>query len=390
MDKQKLKNKTKASKIVTNVVEANSIRYNNMVYEMKQRGEDIIVLSLGEAFFNIPLFSFDDLPFPDIYHYSHSRGIIELRNNISKYFNDEYGFSFNPESEIIVTAGSKIAIHMSLMAILNPNDEVLIFEPCWVSYTEQVKLCYGKPITIQKNEIIFNIEKYITKKTKCIIINNPNNPTGKIYSKSEVEFLLNIAIKYDIYILSDEAYSDFIPDDVKFISLGKISSNLQNSIVCNSISKNYGISGWRLGYVITNSKLINEILKINQHLITCPATILEHYISKHFFEIIKITKPQIKKVVEQRKKVAEYMNNIGLSFMDGSAAWYFFVSIKPSQLSSNEFCTRLLLEYHISAVPGIGYGVSCDKDIRIAIGTESWERIVKGLLVIKNLIDKTS
>lgn len=377
------------STVVTDIIEAISIKYNNLVYEMKKQGKDIIVLSLGEAFFDIPLFPFDDLPFPDIYHYSHSRGIIELREKISKYFKAEYDFGFNPETEIIISAGSKIAIHMSFMAILNPNDEVLIFEPYWVSYTEQVKLCYGIPVCIPKTEGVFGIEKYITKKTKCIVVCNPNNPMGKIYSEDEMKFLLELAKKHNLYILSDEAYSDFIPDDVKFTSLGKISNDLENSIICNSISKNYGISGWRLGYVITNPELTNQILKINQHLITCPATILEYYVSKYFFDIIKITKPQIRSVVKHRKKVAEYMTKEGFEFINGSAAWYFFVSINPSKLSSDEFCTRLLKTHHVCAVPGIGYGMSCDKDIRVAVGVESFERIVIGINKIKNLIDET-
>jgi aminotransferase len=379
----------KSSKVVTDIIEATSIKYNNVVYEMKKQEKDVIVLSLGEAFFDIPLFSFDDLPFPDIYHYSHSRGIIELRENISCYFKDEYDFIFSPEEEIIVTAGSKIAIHMSFMAILNPGDEVLVFEPYWVSYTEQIKLCHGIPVCMPKNESVFNVEAYITDRTKCIVVCNPNNPMGKIYTYEELKHLHNLATKHNIYVLSDEAYSDFIPEYENFTSLGKISGGLNNSIVCNSISKNYGISGWRLGYVITNPELTNQILKINQHLITCPATILEYYVAKHFFEIIRITKPQIVKVVEQRKIVSDYMSEEGLEFIEGSAAWYFFVSINPSKLMSDEFCTKLLKEYHVCAVPGIGYGASCDKDIRVAVGSESLERIKVGICKIKKLINET-
>ena len=155
---------------------------------------------------------------------------------------------------------------MSFMAILDPGDEVLIYEPYWVSYTEEVKLCNGVPITIPYHESISNTEKYITKNTKCIIINNPQNPTGKIYTENELEQILNLAKKYDLYILSDEAYSDFIPINTSFHSMGKIDDAKEYSIVCNSMSKNYGISGWRLGYVITNAALTYEILKINQHL----------------------------------------------------------------------------------------------------------------------------
>lgn len=371
------------------IVEAISIKYNNIVYEMKAKGQDVIVLSLGEAFFKIPLYSFKDLPFPDLYHYSHSRGLFTLRKKISDYFKKEYDFYFNPTDEIIITAGSKIAIHMTFMALLNPGDEVIIFEPYWVSYTEQVKLCNAIPVCIPIYQGIMDVHKYISNKTKCIVINNPNNPSGKIFSQTELEKLLEIARKYNLYVLSDEAYSDFVPKDKDFHSLGKIDRNLENSIICNSISKNYGISGWRLGYVISNKTLSYQILKINQHLITCPATILEMYIEKHFEEIINITKPQISAVVKFRKKVKGYLIKKKLEFLEGDAAWYFFVSISPSKLNSDNFCTKLLTEHNISVVPGIGYGVSCDKYIRISVGCEPWERVKLGIDTIKYLIETT-
>ena len=379
----------KFSENVTNIIEANSIHYNNIVYELKKEGHDIIVLSLGEAYFNLPLFSFEDLPFPDIYHYSHSRGIIELRNKLSNYFKKHYDFKFDAEKEIIVTAGSKAAIQMSFMSILNPGDEVIIFEPYWVSYTEQVKLCYSNPITVPYYQNVFNVEDYLTEKTKCIVLNNPHNPTGKIYNKEEIEHLIKVAIKNNIYILSDEAYSDFVPDHKTFHSLGKF-QNMENTITVNSISKNYGISGWRLGYVITNEALINQILKINQHIITCPSTILEYYIAKHFDEIIRITKPQIKKVVMGRAKVCQYLNSKGLDYFEGDAAWYIFLSIEKSKLTSEEFCTELLKKHHVCCVPGIGYGKTCDKFIRVCVGSEPWNRITKGIDIIRNLIDDTS
>ena len=293
------KNYFKPSTIVEKSKEAISITYNNLVYELKDKDKDIITLSLGEAFFDIPLFSFSNLPFPDIYHYSHSRGIIELRKCLCEYFLESYGIEINPESEILITAGSKIAIYMSLMTILNPGDEVIILEPAWVSYIEQIKLCHGVPVSLPYDESIFSIEKYISNRTKLIIINNPNNPSGKIYSFEELNFLLTLSQKYNIFILSDEAYSEFTLNKEEFISLGNLDKKKEKLLVVNSISKNYGISGWRLGYVITSSELISQILKLNQHLITCPPTILQHYIVKYFYEIIEITYPQIKALIEK-------------------------------------------------------------------------------------------
>ena len=378
------------SKIVKQSIEATSIRYNTQVYEKQRNGEDVIVMSLGEAFFDIPLYSFNDLPFPKLYHYSHSKGIPELRKKLSDYFLDTYDVSFDYENEILITAGSKIAIYMCLMAILNPNDDVLIHEPAWVSFPEQIKLANGNPIRIPLNKSVYDFEDYITPKTKLIIVNNPHNPTGKLYTLEEMSYLYNIAKKYNLYILSDEAYSDFVYDNDKFTSFGNLDIKKQNSIIVNSISKNFGISGWRLGYIITNKNLVNQILKLNQHLITCPATILEYYIEKHFDEIIQITKPQIAKLIAKRKEVINFMDKINLKYLPGETTFYIFVSIAESKLGSEEFCSKLLKKYNVSVVPGIGYGDSCDNFIRISIGSENMKRINAGLSFIKKLIDSTS
>lgn len=377
------------SKVTCDSEQAMSIKYNTMVYELKRKGINVTVLSLGEAFFDIPLFAMDDLPIPDIYHYSNSRGIPELRDKLARYFLENYDVPIDPEQEIIVTAGSKIAIHITLMSILNPGDEVLLSEPTWVSYPEQIKLCYANPVFVPVNQTVYEFERYITAKTKAIIITNPNNPTGYVYKKEELEYLLKLARKHDLWLISDEAYSEFVNDD-SYVSLGKLDKEKNNAIVFNSISKNYGISGWRLGYVICNKELMFNILKVNQHLITCPATILEYYIEKHFDTILNITRPQIAQVVEKRKKLDAYMKEIGLTPIEGTATFYFFVSIAPSELTSEAFCTRLLEEEHICVVPGLGYGNTCDSYIRISIGTESMEQTKKALRTIHAFIQKTS
>ncbi len=377
------------SKIVENSVQAMSIKYNNLVYDMKRQGIEVIVLSLGEAYFDIPLHPMDDLPIPAVYHYSHSRGIQELREKICEYYQRQFDVSIDPTKEIIVTAGSKAAIHFSMMSVLDPDDEVITQEPTWVSYPEQVKFCYAKPIQIPYYKSIFDFEKYLTAKTKMIIINNPHNPRGQVLTKKELQYLVDLAKGNDLYVLSDEAYSDFLVGD-KFYSLGLFDPMKNNIIVCNSISKNFGISGWRIGYVFTNAGLIDQILKVNQHIITCPPTILEWYLVKHYDEIIKITYPQIASVVNLRKEVANFMDEIGLNYLPGTATFYFFVSIAPSNLTSEEFCTRLLVDEHISVVPGIGYGLSCDSFVRVSVGTEPMEKIQHGLRKLLELIQKTS
>ena len=377
------------SDVVANSVQAMSIKYNNIVYELKRKGVNVIVLSLGEAFFDIPLFPMDDLPFPQLYHYTHSRGITELREKLCDYYQHYHGVTIDPEKEIIVTAGSKAAIHFSMMSVLNPGDEIILHEPTWVSYPEQAKLCYAKPVLMPYTCDTRDYEKYLTERSKMIVINNPHNPRGQVFSERELRYLVDLARANGLYILADEAYSDFLIDE-PFFSLGIFDQDKQNIIICNSISKNFGISGWRLGYCITNEGLTDQILKVNQHLITCPAAILQYYIAKHYDKIVEITYPQIAKVVEKRRRVTELMDTIGLQYLPGSATFYFFVSIAPSRLLSEEFCTRLLMEDHISVVPGKGYGDSCDQFVRLSVGTESLADIEHGLLKLKELINKTS
>jgi aminotransferase len=377
------------SRIVAESQQAMSIKFNTMVYELQQRGKKVLVMSLGEAFFDVPLFSLNDLPYPEVNHYSHSRGLPELRRELRKYFDTEYDFQFDDQTEIIITAGSKIAIYMTLMSILNPGDEVIYSEPAWVSYPEQIRLCYGVPVGIPFDKGVRDYEAYVTPRTRAIIMNNPHNPRGQVFTESELRSLVSLAEKRDLWLLCDEAYSDFLADG-SFISLGSIDRQKTHAVVVNSMSKNYGISGWRIGYVIANVNLIENILKVNQHLITCPATILEYYLVRHFRELLEITKPQIRDVVGKRNRLAEYMGKIGLSYLPGAATFYFFVSIRPSRLGSEEFCTRLLEEELISVVPGIGYGKSCASFIRVSVGTASMEENMCGLRKIKELIERTS
>lgn len=380
---------TRLSRVVSDAEQAMSIKFNTLVYELQQQGKDVTVLSLGEAFFDLPLLPMDVLPRPAIFHYSHSRGILELRTRLAEYFAEQYDVRFDPAKEILITVGSKAAVHMALMSVLDPGDEVVIPEPYWVSYPEQVKLCHGVPVSVPMGAGVRDWEGWIGDRTRVVILNTPHNPRGYVYTEDELRWLLDLAKERDLWLFSDEAYSDFLIDD-SFVSLGRIDRDKEHAVVFNSISKNYGISGWRLGYVIANERLIDAVLKVQQHLITCPATILEHYVARYFTDILDITKPQIRDVVEKRARVAAFMDEIGLEHLPGSATFYFFVSIAPSRLGSVEFCTRLLTEDLICVVPGVGYGPSCEGWVRVSVGTASLERIQDALRRLKRLVEATS
>lgn len=379
-----------AARYVQDISEAMSIKYNNRVYEKRSRGEDVIALSYGEAYFDIPLFRFDDLPLPGLYHYSHSRGVSELRELLAGYYRNRYCVPVDPATELVVTAGSKIALHMTFMAILEPGDEVLVQEPTWVSYPEQVRLCHGRPVAIPRGVPIAEYRRFITARTRAIVVNNPNNPTGQVLTEREWREIHRIAAEHDLFIVADEAYSDYVLDARDFISAAAHDPAKEHTIVCNTLSKNYGMSGWRIGYVFTNRELLFQILKVNQHLITCPATVLQLYMARHFDEVLGITAPQIRDVVVKRAAVARMLDEAGLDYMPGKGTFYLFMSIEGSRLGSAEFCDRLLDERGVSAVPGIGYGHSCDQFIRLSVGSESMERIREGVERIAALLAETT
>ena len=170
------------SKIAEDIPEAASLKFSMMAVRLRQRGRDIIILSTGDVFFDLPLFSFNALPYKLGYHYSDPRGLQELREHVSRYYQKEYGVASNPEREVLVSAGSKVLIYLGLASVLNAGDEVILFEPAWASYSEQVKIAHGVPVLLPYYEDVSNIKNYLTKKTRAIIINNPHNPSGKVYS----------------------------------------------------------------------------------------------------------------------------------------------------------------------------------------------------------------
>jgi len=346
------------------------------------------VLSLGGDFLKIPMYPLKDIDFETGCHYSSSLGLPELRKKISQYYYRKYNVSSDYKTEVLISAGSKVIIYMTLLSLLNPLDEVIIFEPAWVSYMRQVQLCNGIPVMIPHYEGIKDLKKYITRKTKVIIVNSPNNPSGKVCSKAELKELFNFAKKQGIYIISDEAYSDFVSKE-PFISMGVIDKKKELTFIVNSLSKSLGICGWRIGYVIANHKHLKSIFKINQHLITCPTTLIELYLIKYFDKLVKIVEPQIKKVMRTRGVIAKYMDKIELKYFPGTGTFYFLVSIEDSKLGSKEFSLELLNKYGISTVPGVGCGMSVKKFLRISICAESITRIKKALVVIHQLINKT-
>ena len=370
------------SAAVERIPEATSIRFNQYVYDLKRAGEDVVVLSLGEAFFDIPLFDFRKLDVNKAYHYSDSRGIPELRAKIADYYGRHYAAPVDPETEILISAGSKPIIYMALLCALDPGDELLIHEPGWLSHQEHARLIGATPKFIPYDSPVEKFANYFTPKTRVLVINNPNNPAGRLYGRREIEKIYEACRSRGIYLLIDEAYSDFVLDD-GFVSLGEVAPDKDGVIIVNSLSKNMGMSGWRIGYLISNPTFVNAVLKANQHIITCGPTILLYYCATDFDRIISVTLPQVREVVKKRARVAEMMDQLSLQRLSGGTTFYFFVDIGAFPGTSEEFATKLLFERSIAVVPGSAYGTSKDHFVRISIGSESEERIWEALQEIQ-------
>ncbi|MFC9650815.1 MULTISPECIES: pyridoxal phosphate-dependent aminotransferase [unclassified Streptomyces] len=377
------------SSLMDSVSEASSIRTNNRIYDLRAAGVDIITLSLGEAFFDLPTPSFEGMPGSQIHHYSHSRGVPLLRQKLAKYHESCSGAPVDPETEIMVTAGSKAAIFMTLTALLEPGDEVIIPEPLWVSYPDQVRLARGVPVTTPWYESVGDLESYITPRTRAIIVNNPHNPSGRRLGAAELLALHEMAEKYGLFLISDEAYHEFVPEGEVFVSALEHDPEKRHTIVCNSMSKNYGISGWRIGYLIADEHFTRQVLKLQQHMVTCAPTILSCYLAEHFETILDHTRPQIQRVVSTRNRMAGLLADRGVQCLPGDATFYLFASLGESRLDSTEFAEQLLTRYGTAVVPGTGYGASCDRFIRIAVGAESEDRLVRGMTAIADLVEAT-
>lgn len=371
------------SRAVQEIPDATSISINQLVYDLKRAGHDPTVLSLGEAFFDIPLFDFGATDIEKGYHYSDSQGLPELREKIAKFYNLQYRTLVSAE-EVLVTAGSKAAIFMSMLTAVNPGENIVLHEPCWLSYPHQARLAGIESAFIPYAYDVSEFPRFFTDKTRLLILNNPNNPAGRLYSRRELECLYAECRRRGIYILVDEAYSDFMLDG-QFCSIANVVPDKKGIIVVNSLSKNMGMSGWRIGYAIAEPRFIRALLKVNQHIITCAPTILMRYVTSYFDGILNATLPQAKAVAEKRRRVAEMLKKLGLRCLAGDATFYFFVDIGNFPGTSTEFAMRLLMNNLIAVVPGSAYGQSTDRFIRVGIGTESEERIWDALQVIKSM-----
>ena len=372
--------------------------------EMKEDGIDVISFGAGEPDFNTPqniinaaIKAMED----GNTKYTNVNGILPLREAICKKFKDDNNLVYNP-SQIVVSTGAKQSLANAFLAILNPGDEVIVPNPYWVSYPELIRLADGKPVFVESNETSSykftkeNLEKVVTEKTKAIILNTPNNPTGTIYNKEELIEIAEFAKKYDLIIISDEMYEKLLYDGEKHISIASVSDDAyERTIVINGLSKSYAMTGWRLGYCGATEKIAKLMTNIQSHMTSNVCSITQYAA----IEALNGPQDKVKEMIfefERRRnymvKTLEKMNN--LSIIKPQGAFYIMINIDKCLgkeingekiIDSMDFSAKLLEHEKVAVIPGKAFGL--DNYVRVSYAT-SMELIEKGLERINKFINK--
>ena len=322
--------------------------------------------------------------------YTDNRGTVELRAAAAEYL-EKFGLHYDREDEILITMGASEGIDLALRALVDPGDEVLVVEPCYVSYIPCVELCGGVPVSIPlKAENKFRLtkeelEEKITDKTKVLLISFPNNPTGAIMEKEDLEAIREVVIAHDIFVITDEIYAE-LTYGKKHASIAALPDMYERCVVLNGFSKAFAMTGWRLGYACGPAPVIEQMVKLHQFAIMCAPT------NSQFaaVEALKNCDMEVEMMVEaydqRRRFLLNAFKEMGLECFEPYGAFYVFPSIKKFGMTSEEFATRLLSEQKLAVVPGTAFGASGEGFVRISYAY-SIENLKVGLERIQKFIE---
>ncbi|MDC7292396.1 MULTISPECIES: aminotransferase class I/II-fold pyridoxal phosphate-dependent enzyme [unclassified Butyrivibrio] len=343
-------------------------------FDIVHETEGAISLGVGEPDFDTPWHIRDE----GIYSlekgrtfYTSNSGLIELRKEVSNYIKRTQGIDYDPMSEVFITVGGSEAIDLAFRAMIDPGDEVLIPQPSYVSYEPCAILADAKPVIIElkeENEFRLTAEEVlekVTDKTKILVLPFPNNPTGAIMEKEDLEKIAKVVIEKDLYVLSDEIYGE-LSYKSKHVSIASLPGMRERTILINGFSKAYAMTGWRLGYACGPEVIMKQMVKIHQYAIMCAPTTSQYAA----VEALKNGDEDVKVMREEYNRRRRYLLNefkrLGLPCFEPYGAFYVFPCIKKFGMSSDEFCTRLLQEEKLAVVPGSAFGDCGEGYIRIS------------------------
>lgn len=303
--------------------------------------------------------------------YTANSGLSALRSEISKYTENTVHMHYDSENEIIVTVGGSEAIDLSIRAMIEPGDEVLVVEPCFVCYRPIVELCGGTVSVIEtKEEDNFKLtadelREKITDKTKALILPFPNNPTGAIMTKEDLEQIAEVLRETDIVVLSDEIYSE-LTYGRKHTSIVELDGMRERTILINGFSKGFAMTGWRLGYLCGPEEIVSQVLKIHQYAIMSSPTVSQYAAIEGLQSCLRDVKMMVDEYDMRRRFVVDGFNKLGLNCFTPEGAFYVFPCIKSTGLSSEEFCEKLLFAKKVAVVPGNAFGDCGEGFIRVS------------------------
>ena len=357
---------------VTEGIKPSGIRkFFDIVSEMP----DAISLGVGEPDFETPWHIVDE----GIYslekgktYYTSNSGLMELRTEICKWYARKYDVHFDPAKECIITVGGSEGIDLALRALINAGDEVIIPEPSYVSYVPCATLTGAVPVIIDlKNENSFKLtaaelEEHITDKSKVLILSFPNNPTGAIMTREDLEPIAELAIKHDLYVISDEIYSELTYTEEPHCSIASLPGMEERTIVINGFSKAYAMTGWRLGYAMAPQAICKQMTKIHQFCIMCAPTTSQYAAIEALRDGDKDIASMRKSYDERRRYLFKRFSDMDMPAFEPLGAFYIFPSIQKFGLSSDDFATKLLVNQKLAVVPGTAFGDSGEGFIRIS------------------------
>ena len=343
-------------------------------FDLASQMEGVISLGVGEPDFDTP-WHISEYAIQAITngktHYTANRGLIELRKAIAEFHKVRYHQNYNPEDEIVVTVGGSEGIDVAMRALIDPGDEIICLDPNYVAYGPTIELAGGKIVTIhldEKNDFKLlpeDLEKAITPNTKAMILNFPSNPTGGVMTYEDYEKLVPIIKESGIFVISDEIYAE-LSFDQEFASLAQFEEVKDQIIVINGFSKAFAMTGWRLGYILSNKELSSQLTKIHQYIIMSAPTAAQYAA----IEALRHGLPDVLEMKEdylnRRNLICTRLNRMGLTTNTPHGTFYVFPNITKTGMTSDEFCEKLLDEEKVACVPGTAFGESGEGFIRIS------------------------
>jgi len=346
-------------------------------FDLLSSVEDVISLGIGEPDFVTPwhireagTYSLEK----GYTMYTSNSGMPELRQELASYLELRYRIRYHPEHEILITTGSSEGLDIALRAIINPGDEVIIPNPCYVAYPADIILAGGVPILVPTNEEnnfvvrATDIEARITKQTKAILIGYPANPTGAVMSKKEADAIAELAKKHDLLVISDEIYARLVYG-VEHICFPSLPGMKERTILISGFSKSHAMTGWRIGYVAAERRFTQALTKIHQYTMLSAPTMAQ----MAAIEALRNGESEVEKMAQEynrrRRLMVKRLNEIGLSCFEPKGAFYAFPSIKATGMNSEEFAEKLLLEEKVAVVPGTAFGPYGEGFVRCCYAT---------------------